>query len=88
MKQKLLKIGGPTAALVIFGSVWLVRIQAQDDKNRSGMQQMRTNWIGYVVFGKEESLDPISGRAYPAADPQMQIGLRSDGIVVWRRTPK
>ena len=49
---------------------------------------MATNWIGYVVFGTDDSLDPITRGAYPRADRQVEIGLRSDGTVVWRRTPK
>jgi hypothetical protein len=87
MKLKRLKIVGLVAALVSLGLIFLVSTNAQQDKGKSSTASMTTNWIGYVVFGAEESMDPIGRGAYPTADTQVQIGLRSDGVVVWRTTP-
>jgi hypothetical protein len=59
-------------------------LQAQPNKNPT----LSTNWIGYIVFGQKEAGDPIAGhRPFPTADDTLQLGLRSDGIVVWRRVP-
>ncbi len=87
MKLKRLKIVGLVAALVTLGSICLVRTNAQEDESKSSTPPMTTNWVGYVVFGTEESMDPIGRGAYPVVDSQVQIGLRSDGVVVWRTTP-
>ncbi len=88
MKKKFLKIAVAAIALAVFGSLRVVGISAQQNEGKSSTPSLSTNWIGFVVFGKEESLDKITRQAYPTADRQVEIGLRSDGIVVWRRTPK
>ena len=70
---------------VIFSIVSYLHLntQAQDKKAAA-----TTNWIGYPVVGQEELADPIAGRGpYPKADAQVQIGLRNDGTVVWRKSP-
>lgn len=57
-------------------------LQAQPNKNPT----LSTNWVGYVVFGEKESIDSIAGhQPFPKADENLQLGLRSDGVVVWRR---
>jgi hypothetical protein len=86
MKKNVLKIAGLAVALVALGAFCVVGLKAQQNKSHSSRPSMATNWIGYVVFGTEDSLDQITRGAYPRADPQVEIGLRSDGMVVWRRT--
>ena len=89
MKNKLLTIGVLVAALLALGLVCLVGTHGQENKNRLSMTPLTTNWLGYVAFGKDDLLDRMGGLGpYPAADRETQIGLRSDGIVVWRKTPK
>jgi hypothetical protein len=43
-------------------------------------------WIGSLVTGVESS--DIVGGPFPRADKSVEIGLRSDGVVVWRRASK
>lgn len=56
--------------------------QAQD---KPGAAQLNTNWVGGLVVGKKERGDPIAGPGlFPHAESEIEIGLRSDGVVVWR----
>jgi len=48
-----------------------------------------TNWVGGLVVAKKEMGDPIAGhQLFPHADADIEIGLRSDGAVVWRKRSK
>ncbi len=87
MKKNFLKIAGLAVALAALGSFCVVGIKAQLNKSQSSTPSTATNWIGYVVFGTEASSDHMPLGTYPTADRRMEIGLRSDGVVVWRRTP-
>jgi hypothetical protein len=84
MSAKYLRGMAGLAALV-FALVVCLRpsIRAQE---KAAASQMRTNWVGGLVIGKKEAGDPIAGRAlFPQADSEIEIGLRSDGVVVWRK---
>ena len=49
---------------------------------------LTTNWVGFLVVGELQLADPIAGRGpFPKGDKSIQIGLRSDGLVVWRKAP-
>ena len=69
------------ASMVAFS---VVGIHAQ--QNQSSPASVRTNWVGYLVTGSELAIDRISPGPYPKADRQIEIGLRSDGVVVWRKS--
>ena len=43
-------------------------------------------WIGNVVSGVERA--DVIGGPFPKADPSVEIGLRDDGVVVWRKRQK
>jgi hypothetical protein len=86
MKRNSLRAGGAAVALAVIGLLCLVGVQAQQNKNNSGGLLLRTNWVGYLVFGREDSIDAIAHGAFPTTDRQVEIGLRSDGTVVWRKT--
>jgi hypothetical protein len=76
MKAKRLKLFG-IVVIVIACSVWFLRAReiAAD-----------TNWVGFLVTGQKEKGDPIAGNSpFPKADGQIEIGLRNDGVVVWRK---
>ena len=85
MRHKLLKptaVLGGTAALVLlccFG----VKAQQND---QSSKPSLTTNWMGCLVIGSDESIDSIARGQHPTTQPQIEIGLRSDGVVIWRRT--
>jgi hypothetical protein len=84
MKSKLVKIAGLTAVLA-FGLVCIVKIHAQQTMSTPGAPPTTTNWIGYLVVGKSDSTDRIARGLFPTTVRQVEIGLRSDGVVLWRR---
>ena len=46
------------------------------------MAEKQTNWVGLVAVGND---DPYCGNVGWLQD--IQLGLRGDGIVVWRSKP-
>jgi hypothetical protein len=62
-------------------SIWFYHAQAQENKQSAAIT---TTWMGCVVVGKEDSHDAIALAPYPQCVQQFQLGLRSDGVVVWR----
>ena len=70
--------------VVVFGLGWKIGLHAQTVRNASGGSEFTTNWIGCLVAGQEDQLDPIARGPVPKTITQLQIGLRSDGVVVWR----
>ncbi len=87
MKRNPLKLAGVLAALVVGLIIWVhPNGQAQDKGSTSPLS---TNWVGCIVVGKAEIGDPIAGRKpFPTADSEIELGLRSDGVVVWRQARK
>jgi len=71
------------AALGALGWLCLARVSAQSGASATAALTT-TNWVGYLVFGSEETTDRIAPGAYPRTDRQVEIGLRTDGVVVWR----
>ena len=87
MKTKFLKPAGVTAAFLIFGSAYIAGLRAQQPATKSGAALATTNWIGNLVVGQNDSSDPIAvGGPHPTVTRHVEIGLRSDGVVVWRNT--
>ena len=87
MNAKLLKLVGVAAVVVVLGLGWIIGLHAQTAQNKPGAPALTTNWIGCVVVGQEDRMDPIARGPTPKTVPQVQIGLRSDGVVVWRSVP-
>ncbi len=80
--------------IVALGLVSLASLRAQPNTNPSRPFVLTTNWLGYLVAGqdwtKAQLVDRMPGagpKVVPQAIPQFQIGLRSDGVVVWRAAP-
>jgi len=87
MKTKFSKAAGLTAAVVIFGSAYIAGTHAQQSTTKSGALPATTNWMGNLVVGQNDSVDPIAvGGPHPTVTRHVEIGLRSDGVVVWRNT--
>ena len=82
MKTRLLKIAGLAIAFVALGSFTIFTVHAQQGISKSGATS--TNWVGYLVVGQSDRLDRITPGPTPTTMPQVEIGLRGDGIVVWR----
>jgi hypothetical protein len=82
MRDRILKITG--AAQVTIAAICLLSVSAQENKRNPGDPALTTNWLGCVVVGKVDSIDAIGQGLYPQCAQQFQLGLRSDGVVVWR----
>jgi hypothetical protein len=50
---------------------------------RSLLSPPTVQWLGYVMVGKD-SIDPYGYPPEPAVVKGAELGLRSDGVVVWR----
>jgi hypothetical protein len=87
MKRIRLKLAAVLAALIVGLIIWVQpNGQAQ---GKGGTPPLSTNWVGCIVVGKAETGDPIGGRRpFPQADSEIQLGLRSDGVVVWQKARK
>ena len=88
MKTKSLKITGLAGALVIFGSIAIASIHAQRSTPKPGAMIVTTNWIGYLVVGQTSRIDRITPEPFPTTIPQVEVGLRSDGVLVWQEARK
>jgi hypothetical protein len=84
MKTTFFKVA--TLLIVLPGlSIFYIPTGAQAQANKTPV--LTTNWVGYLVIGEQDSGDPIAGhRPFPKADQKIQMGLRSDGVVIWRRS--
>ena len=80
MKAKLLKVAALMLGLAVL--VYIFRIRAQPAPNQSA--SITTNWVGCLVVGNNEIIDRIARGPFPTAVQHVEIGLRSDGVVVWR----
>lgn len=82
MRDNTLKITG--AVLVTLGASWLLSLNAQENKRIPSSPGVSTNWLGCVVVGRQDAIDAITQIPYPQCAQQFQLGLRSDGVVIWR----
>jgi hypothetical protein len=88
MRASFAKIAGATVALLALGWVCVIGIRAQQTASNSGSSTITTNWIGYLVSGGTDTLDRITPSPSPRVVRQIEIGLRSDGVVIWREAPE
>ena len=53
---------------------------------------MNINWVGYLVSGKILTVDqgilPKQSNSPPTVDRTIAIGLREDGVLVWKQIEK
>lgn len=84
MKTKHLKSG---AALLVGIAGFVVSFRSgAHAQDKPTAPQVTTNWMGYLVIGKHDTGDRfVIGGPYPQAKSDIEIGLRSDGVVVWRK---
>lgn len=84
MNRKNLKVAGIMAAVLAGFAIW--ERPGVGAQGAAVAAPMTTNWVGGLVIGKKETGDPIAGRGlFPQADAEVEIGLRSDGMMVWRK---
>lgn len=85
MKNTMQRIG--IAGLLFAGVTWLC-VNGQDTKSPApaATQTVTTNWVGYLVIGKD-SIDMVGYGPDSGVAMNVQVGLRSDGVMLWRKTP-
>ena len=84
MKPKLFIAVGIAAAVVIVSSTYIPAVRGQ--QSTTGTAPITTNWVGYLVVGQNDTTDAIAiGGPHPTVTRQVQIGLRSDGVLLWRQ---
>jgi hypothetical protein len=84
MKANTLKIAGLVVAVGAIGAVCFVGAHAQ--QTSSSLPLISTNWTGCLVVGKQDTMDNIARGPHPTIVREVEIGLRSDGVIVWRET--
>lgn len=86
MRTNLSKGWGLLAALALGGMLWISGTRAQSAGGVPKASLVTTNWIGCLVVGKADFVDNMARGLHPTAVQQVEIGLRSDGVVVWRNS--
>jgi hypothetical protein len=85
MKHKFLKSGVIVAAIILVCWTYVVGLHAQQSSTTPPKSPATTNWIGYLVVGQNDTSDSIAIGPHPTVSCQVEIGLRSDGVLVWRK---
>ncbi len=84
MRKALPAIVGSIIALLVLGAVSITGLRAQQSARNPNLPKVTTNWVGYLVVGQHDMTDQITRNPYPMVARQVEIGLRSDGVVIWR----
>ena len=68
-----------------FGLLYVALSARTDAQGQPNVDAGKTNvtWLGSVVYGKEAA--GVVGGPFPHAEKGVEIGLREDGVVVWRK---
>lgn len=95
MKTKFFSISIPIAIVVVAVFAYAIGLHAQQQQQQSRRKSdapspvLTTNWLGYLVVGESENLDSMPGLGpYPKALADLQIGIRSDGVLVCRKAAR
>ncbi len=72
------------SAVALAGLVWIISAHGQHTSSGSSSSGITTNWVGYLVAGRNDTIDRISPGTPPTIVREVEIGLRSDGVLVWR----
>lgn len=84
-RKSVIAIGG--AVVVSLG--YIVGLHAQPSSPTPAKPTLTTNWVGCLVAGRNDTIDAIAvGGPHPTVKPEVEIGLRSDGVLVWRKLVK
>lgn len=85
MKRQFLKTAGFVVSVIVLSSAYIA-VRAQQSPTTSVKPVATTNWIGYLVVGQNDAADRIAIGPSPTVNRQVEIGLGSDGILVWRKS--
>jgi hypothetical protein len=85
MKMTFCKIPTLILAGAILFFTYAAGLRAQQAGPKPAATVITTNWVGYLVVGKHDNIDPMPGRGpQPTVMGQLEIGIRSDGVLVCR----
>lgn len=70
--------------VLALGATCMIGVRAQQSAKNATSPAVTTNWVGYLVAGRSDPHDPITANPFPTVVRQVEIGLRSDGVVIWR----
>jgi hypothetical protein len=87
MKGNFCKVVGLTLSLLMLGSICMFGLRAQQAGSKPGSSGVTTNWVGYLVAGQTDTSDRITRNPSATVVREIEIGLRSDGVVIWREAP-
>lgn len=87
MKATFCKVIGLTVLLLVLGSIWMIGVRAQQSGGKSAPSGVTTNWVGYLVAGQTDTSDRITPNPSATVVREIELGLRSDGVVIWRAAP-
>ena len=88
MRAKFAKIIGSIVVSLALGLICIISVRAQQAGRNSSLPTVTTNWVGYLVAGRTDISDRITPNPSPTVDRQVEIGLRSDGVVIWREATR
>ena len=88
MRASLIKVVGSGIVLLALGSVCIIGVRGQQAARNSSPSAVTTNWVGYLVAGRTDTADRITQNPSPTIIRQVELGLRSDGVVIWREATK
>ncbi len=80
-------IGGLAIALLILVSPRICGVGAQQPPVNL-VPEVTTDWVGCLVVGRNDPRDRISQNPFPTVERHVEMGLRSDGVVVWREASR
>jgi hypothetical protein len=84
MRGKSNKIVVSAMGVLLLGAIGIIGVRGQQSDRNSHRPTISTNWVGYLVAGRLDTTDQITPNPFPTVSRQVEIGLRSDGVVVWR----
>lgn len=84
MRMKTARIVGS----IVLGLICIVGVRAQQTAHNSSSSSVTTNWVGCLVAGQTDPADRITWNSSPTVIRQVELGLRSDGVVIWREATK
>ena len=88
MRAQFTRIFGSIIALLVLGAICITGLRAQQTARSSKSSTKTTNWVGNLVIGQPDLSDRITSMPSPEVNRQVEIGLRSDGVVIWRDASK
>jgi hypothetical protein len=88
MRAQIRRFIGPSVVILVLWVICISGLRAQQAPRNSRMSPATTNWVGFLVVGQHDMADQITTTPSPTVNRQVEIGLRGDGVVVWREATR